>query len=47
MVNGCRIDTGPCNKILSKKDPPKTLGIRLSCKTGTGLSGDDGHRPIH
>ena len=39
MVKGCRIDTGPCKKGLSKKDPPKTLGTRVSCKTGTGLDG--------
>ena len=39
MVQGCRIDTGSCKKPLSKKDSPKTLGTRLSCKTGTGLSG--------
>ena len=39
MVKGCRIDTGPYKKALSKKDPPKTLGKRVSCKTDTGLSG--------
>ena len=39
MVKGCRIDTGPCKKALSKKDRPKTLGTRVSCKTGTGLGG--------
>ena len=39
MVQGCRIDTGSCKKPLSKKDSPKTLGTRLSCKTGTGLDG--------
>ena len=39
MVQGCRIDTGSCKKPLSKKDSPKTLGTRLSCKTGTGLGG--------
>ena len=39
MVKGCRIDTGLCKKALSKKDPPKTLGIRVGCKTGTGLGG--------
>ena len=39
MVEGCRIDTGPYKKALSKKDPPKTLGIRVSCRTGTGLDG--------
>ena len=33
MVKECRIDTGPCKKALSKKDPPKTLGTRMSCKT--------------
>ena len=26
-------------KALSKKDSPKTLGTRVSCKTGTGLDG--------
>ena len=39
MVQGCRIDTGSCKKPLSKKDSPKALGTRLSCKTGTGLGG--------
>ena len=39
MVQGCRIDTGSCKKPLSKNDSPKTLGTRLSCKTGTGLGG--------
>ena len=39
MVKGCRIDTGSCKKALSKKDPPKTLGTRVSCKTGIGLDG--------
>ena len=39
MVKGCRIDTGLCKKALSKKDPPKTLETRVSCKTGTGLGG--------
>ena len=39
MVKGCRIDTGSCKKPLSKKDSPKTLGTRVSCKTGTGLAG--------
>ena len=39
MVQGCRIDTGSCKKPLSKKDSPKTLETRLSCKTGTGLGG--------
>ena len=34
MVQGCTINTGPC-----KKDSPKTLGTRVSCKTGTGLDG--------
>ena len=36
---GCRIDTGSCKKASSQKDPPKTLGTRVSCKTGTGLDG--------
>ena len=48
MVKGCRIDTGSCKKALSKKDSPKTLGTRLSCKTGTRLGGQslgqDRHR---
>ena len=39
MVEGCRIDTGQYKKALSKKDPPKTLGTRVSCKTGTWLDG--------
>ena len=39
MVKGCRIDTGQYKKALSKKDPPKTLGTRVSCKTGTWLDG--------
>ena len=39
VVKGCRIDTGPCKKVLSKKDPPKTLGTKVSCKTGTGPDG--------
>ena len=39
MVKGCWIDTGLCKKALSKKDSPKTLGTRLSCKAGTGLGG--------
>ena len=39
MVKGCRIDTGLCKKQLLKKDSPKTLGTRVSCKTGTGLGG--------
>ena len=39
MVKGCRIDTGPSKKTLSKKDSPKTLGTRVSCKTGTWLDG--------
>ena len=44
-----RIDTGPCKKALPKKDSPKTLGTRVSCKTGTGLGlglglGLDGQR---
>ena len=39
MVKGCRIDTGPCKKVLSKRDPQKTVGTRGSCKTGTGLDG--------
>ena len=39
MVQGCRIDTGSCKKPLSKKDSPKILRTRLSCKTGTGLGG--------
>ena len=39
MVEGCRIDTGLCKKALSKNDSPKTLGTRVSCKTGTGLGG--------
>ena len=56
MVQGCRIDTGSCKKPLSKKDSPKTLGTRLSCKTGTGLGGQrarqagiglDEHRATH
>ena len=37
MVKGCRIDTGSCKKPSSKKDSPKTLGTRVSCKTGRGL----------
>ena len=39
MVKGCRIDTEPCKKALSKKDSPKTLGTRVSCRTGKGLGG--------
>ena len=39
MVEGCRIDTGWCKRALSKNDSPKTLGTRVSCKTGTGLRG--------
>ena len=39
MIKGCKVDTGPYNMALSKKDPPKTLGTRVSCKTGTGLDG--------
>ena len=39
MVKGCRIDTGLCKKPLSKKNSPKTLRTRVSCKTGTGLGG--------
>ena len=39
MVKGCRIDTESCEKPLSKKDSPKTLGTRVSCKSGTGLGG--------
>ena len=39
MVKGCRIDTGKYKKALSKKDPPKTLGTRVSCKTGSWLDG--------
>ena len=37
---------GSCKKTLSKKDPPKTLGTRVSCKTGAGLGGQrqDRHR---
>ena len=34
MVNECRIDTGLCKKVLPEKHPPKTLGTRVSCKTG-------------
>ena len=33
------IRTGQCKKALSKKDPPKTLGTRVSYKTGTWLDG--------
>ena len=56
MVKGCRIDTGPCKKALSKRDPPKTLEIKVSCKAGTGLGlqracktgiGLDEHKTIH
>ena len=39
MVKGCRIETGSCKKPLSQNDYPKTLGTRVSCKTGTGLGG--------
>ena len=39
MVKGCRIDTGSCEKPFS----PKTLGTRVSCKTGTGMR-LDGYR---
>ena len=39
MEKGCKIDTGLCKKISSKKDPPKTLGTSVSGKTGTGLGG--------
>ena len=39
MVKGCRIDTGPCEKALSKKNPPETLGTKVNFKTGTGLDG--------
>ena len=39
MVKGCRIDIGLCKKALSRNDSPKTLGTRVSCKTGTGLGG--------
>ena len=44
MVKECRIDTGLCKKALSKKDSPKTLGTRLSCKTGIGLGGQRARR---
>ena len=54
MVKGCRIDTGSCKKPSSKKDSPKTLGTRVSCKTGRGLGepgktgiGLDEHRATH
>ena len=39
IVKGCRIDTGQYKKALSKKDPPKTPGTRVSSKTGTWLDG--------
>ena len=39
MVEGCRIDAGLC-----KKDPPKTHGTRISCKTGAGLGGQRARR---
>ena len=41
MVKRCRIDVGLC-----KKDPPKTHGTRVICKTGAGLGEQrqDGHR---
>ena len=35
MVKGCMIDTGLCKKALSIRGSPKTLGTRVSCKTGT------------
>ena len=40
---------GAKNGRFTKKDHPKTLGTRVSCKTGTGLGGQgqDGHRVIH
>ena len=58
MVKGCRIDTGSCKKPLSKMNSTKTLGTRVSCKTGTGLGGQrarqayraiesDEHRATH
>ena len=28
VVKGCRVDTGSCKRLLSKKDSPKTLGIK-------------------
>ena len=36
-------------KGFTKKDPPKPLGTRVSCKTGTGLGGQgqDDYRVIH
>ena len=46
MAKGCRIDTGSCKKPLSKKDSSKTLGTRVSCKTGTGLGGQKGKTGI-
>ena len=39
MVKGYRIDTGPSQKALSKRDSPKSLGTRVSYKTGTRLDG--------
>ena len=56
MVNGCRIDAGLCKKVLSRKDPPKTHGTRVSSETGTRLGGQrarwtyvglDEHRAAH
>ena len=42
MVKGCRIDAGPCKKATSKMHPPKTLGTRVSCETGTRPGGQRG-----
>ena len=39
MVKGCMIDTRIVQKALLKKDSPKTLGTRVSCKSGKGLGG--------
>ena len=56
MVKGCRTDTGSCKKPLSKKDSPKTLGTRVSCKLnryrarwakGKTDIGLDEHRATH
>jgi hypothetical protein len=48
--------TQDCAMVFSENNPPKTLGTRVNCKTGTGLGGQrarraqgrlDEHRAIH
>ena len=51
-VKKCRIDTGPCEKALSKIHPPKTLGTRVSSEMGTAriyswAKGLVDHRFVH